>query len=58
MMGHPSRRASNRLSRLRRMSRWVKAYGKQMAACIISLAAVAHAIGEFVQLAKSIGLMT
>lgn len=46
---------SNRPSRRQQTWRWLKKYGKQMATCIISLAAIAHATGEFVQLAKSVG---
>jgi hypothetical protein len=44
---------NNRPSRRQRTWRWLKTYGKQMAACIISLAAVAHALGQIIELVKT-----
>lgn len=53
-MPRPSRIKNNRPSRRQRTWRWLKAYRKQMAACIISVAAIAHALNQIIELMNAV----
>lgn len=54
-MVRPHKSKPTQMSRRRRAAQWLRRYGKQMATCIISLAAVMRATNEIVQIIHSMG---